>query len=108
MGLLSSRIAAKMLVKYLKVVCFYLVFLRIWCRPAFSYSVVTSLPGFNASLPFKLETGYIGVDDSELFYYFIESERNPEEDHLLLWLNGGPGCSSACALFFQLIGNVIV
>ncbi|KAK8948884.1 Serine carboxypeptidase-like 1 [Platanthera zijinensis] len=62
-------------------------------------TIITHLPGFNGggALPFHLETGYVSVEDDEasqqadLFYYFVESERNPREDPLILWLTGGPG-----------------
>ncbi|KAG4169428.1 hypothetical protein ERO13_A12G077965v2 [Gossypium hirsutum] len=79
-----------------------MVFVMNWCKPAVSFSVVDSLLGFTAPLPFKLETGYTEVDDLEFFYYFIESERNPAEDPLLLWLTGGPGCSSLSGFFLEI------
>ncbi|PKA49604.1 Serine carboxypeptidase-like 19 [Apostasia shenzhenica] len=82
-----------------------LLFLFLFIVVPFSLSSarfnVTHLPGFDGELPFRLETGYVTVSEEtggELFYYFVESERNPSEDPLILWLSGGPGCSAINSL----------
>ncbi|KAK7401107.1 hypothetical protein VNO78_12421 [Psophocarpus tetragonolobus] len=67
-------------------------------------SIVKNLPGFEGNLPFKFQTGYIGVAEGEnvqIFYLFVESQRNPLMDPLLLWLVGGPGCSALSAFFLE-------
>ena len=53
--------------------------------------------------PFSDIIRYIGVGESEdvqLFYAFIKSESNPQSDPLIIWLDGGPGCSSFIAFLF--------
>ncbi|KAI3951908.1 hypothetical protein MKW92_031011 [Papaver armeniacum] len=57
-------------------------------------ALITSLPGFNGNFPSKHYSGYVKIDEKSLFYYFVVSERNPNEDPVVLWINGGPGCSS--------------
>jgi len=68
-------------------------------------NVITHIKGFRGPLPFHLETGYVEVDEEHgvrLFYYFIESERKPAEDPLILWITGGPGCSALSGLLFEI------
>ncbi|KAL1368533.1 hypothetical protein AAHE18_02G128300 [Arachis hypogaea] len=38
----------------------------------------------------------------QVFYYFIKSENDSKNDPLLLWLSGGPGCSSVCGFIYEI------
>jgi cathepsin A (carboxypeptidase C) len=56
--------------------------------------------------PFVNETWYSGlvtVNDKggDMFYWWFESRNDTANDPLVLWLTGGPGCSSEIALFIE-------
>jgi len=58
--------------------------------------LVDWLPG-QPAVTFKQYAGYVTVDEKSgraLFYYFVEAETDSNLKPLVVWLNGGPGCSS--------------
>ncbi|KAF8317936.1 serine carboxypeptidase [Clavulina sp. PMI_390] len=52
----------------------------------------------------KTFSGYLdaGYGSKHFFFYFFESRNDPQTDDIVIWLNGGPGCSSATGLFMEL------
>lgn len=51
----------------------------------------------------KQVSGFLDISETKhLFFWFFESRSKPAEDPLVLWLNGGPGCSSTTGLLFEL------
>ncbi|KAL8112987.1 hypothetical protein AgCh_020342 [Apium graveolens] len=72
--------------------------------------LVTNLPG-QPNIDFQHYAGYITVNESNgraLFYWFYEALTLPDDKPLVLWLNGGPGCSSVGYGATQEIGPFIV
>ncbi|KAH9028317.1 serine carboxypeptidase [Lactarius hengduanensis] len=49
-------------------------------------------------------SGYLDVTEGK--HLFFLSRSNPSKDPSLLWLNGGPGCSSSTGLLFELACGV--
>ncbi|XP_042942466.1 serine carboxypeptidase-like 31 isoform X1 [Carya illinoinensis] len=72
--------------------------------------LVTDLPA-QPNVAFRHYAGYVTVNEANgraLFYWFYEASARPDEKPLVLWLNGGPGCSSVGYGATQEIGPFIV
>lgn len=73
------------------------------CQCAPAADKVTDLPGLTFVPDFNHYSGFLrAFTDKYFHYWFTESSRKPSEDPLVLWLNGGPGCSSLEGLIEEL------
>ncbi|MCJ1256944.1 hypothetical protein MMC24_004769 [Lignoscripta atroalba] len=54
------------------------------------------LPNVNYKLPpsWAGQIAIPGTTDNELFFWLFKAESRAQSDNLIIWLNGGPGCSS--------------
>ncbi|KAK3581008.1 hypothetical protein CHS0354_013902 [Potamilus streckersoni] len=63
---------------------------------------ITALPGLNKQPYWKQYSGFLNATGTKmLHYWFLESANNPQTDPLVLWMNGGPGCSSDLGLLSE-------
>ena len=66
---------------------------------------VPHLPGAPATRSFDLYSGYVTVDANAgralFFWHATASAVDPHRAPLVLWLTGGPGCSSSLAMFTE-------
>ena len=72
---------------------------------------VTHIPGLQTRLQSKHYGGYITVDEANgrhMYFYFVTSQGNAAKDPLVLWLNGGPGCSSFDGAYGMPLSSVTI
>ena len=63
---------------------------------------VINLPGLQKSKIVHFAGLIDTTREGKLFYWLFESAKAPEQDPLVFWMNGGPGCSSMDGLFLEL------
>ena len=59
----------------------------------------TQLPNFTNPMPTASYSGYLNVSNSKALHYVFLTSQNTTADPVLIWFNGGPGCSSLLGLF---------
>lgn len=62
---------------------------------------IIELPGWEGKLPSRQFSGYLNVSSTRLHYWLVESEESPETAPVVLWFNGGPGCSSLDGFIYE-------
>ncbi|KAI0368924.1 peptidase S10 serine carboxypeptidase [Pilatotrama ljubarskyi] len=74
-----------------------------YTHPAFSdYRLWISRPKL-CDPSVKQYSGFLDISKTRhLFFWFFEARQKPESAPLMIWLNGGPGCSSTTGLFFEM------
>lgn len=84
----------------MKVVLLSILLALAWAAPK-DHKLTADLPGCG-HWDFDAYSGYIPVDDHNQFhYFFVESQNKPDTDPLVIWFNGGPGCSSMLGFFME-------
>ncbi|KAM4692295.1 lysosomal protective protein-like isoform 2-T3 [Rhinophrynus dorsalis] len=60
------------------------------------------MPGLAKQPSFRQYSGFLNASmGKHLHYWFVESQKNPSSSPVVLWLNGGPGCSSLDGLLTE-------
>ncbi|KAG1234227.1 hypothetical protein G6F68_002775 [Rhizopus microsporus] len=76
----------------------------VFCQKADEYKI-QSLPGIDiTTLKFSQYAGHIELSkksNSNIFFWMVEQEEKTAPQKLIIWLNGGPGCSSMDGLFLE-------
>ncbi|KAL7688151.1 putative peptidase S10, serine carboxypeptidase, alpha/Beta hydrolase [Plasmopara halstedii] len=78
--------------------------------------LVHNLPGLDPSNNVTQHAGFISLyddDTNRIFYWHIQTDQNADKAPLVIWLNGGPGCSSMQGLFlgispFKVMKNLTI
>lgn len=47
-------------------------------------------------------SGYLNISYKDIHYVYLESQNDRDNDPLILWVGGGPGCSGLYSMFYEI------
>jgi len=99
----NSRLSIKALAKGMVPLLVVLIFSTALLQYYVSNSTAYNLNSLSFLQSDDFETGYINgrPEQGDLFYWLFRSQQSPENDPLVIWLQGGPGSSSEIGVFFE-------
>ncbi|PIK47317.1 hypothetical protein BSL78_15817 [Apostichopus japonicus] len=72
------------------------------CTAASNPDAITFLPGLTKQPSFDQYSGYLAATGGKMFHYWlVSSQSKPSTDPLIVWTNGGPGCSSMLGILTE-------
>lgn len=72
------------------------------CAAGSNPDAITFLPGLTKQPSFDQYSGYLAANGGRmLHYWFVASQSSAKSDPLIVWTNGGPGCSSMLGILTE-------
>lgn len=60
--------------------------------------VQMNIPGYSHSW----YSGYFNFTSKDIHYMYLESQNDKDNDPLVLWVSGGPGCSGIYSMYYEI------
>jgi carboxypeptidase D len=79
--------------------CAFLVSTTLLSPLSVKFALKRHLPGLDFKIP-QSYGGYVSInatnisDDKKLYFFYTPTDSDEGDDDVVIWLNGGPGCSA--------------
>lgn len=69
-----------------------------YCQTSQDDYVQMNIPGYTHDW----YSGYFNFTNKDIHYVYLESQNDRDNDPLVLWVAGGPGCSGLYSMYYEI------